>query len=282
MFAANLTGWLALVAYGNELPIALLMPLGGLMICLHGSLQHECIHGHPTPWSSVNRLIAFAPLGLWMPFDLYRDMHLAHHGSAKLTHPTLDTESFYVTQARWEQLGCMSRALLRFNTSLVGRMLIGPPLAVFEFWRGEIRLLASGDARRWRIWIVHALACAAVLGVVSALGMSPWLYVVAFVWPGISFTLQRSFAEHHPGLDNDHSIAIVEASPVLSLIYLNNNLHSLHHAEPAVSWYQLGRRYADNSTYWKEHNGNVVYRGYGELWRRFAMRMRSPVHPVTS
>ena len=279
--AAQLAAWLALVAYANELPTVVLILLGGLLVALHGSLQHECIHGHPTPWSNVNRLIAFLPLGLWMPYDIYRDMHLSHHRAERLTCPIGDPESFYVTEARWAELGGLVRAVLRFNTSLIGRMLVGPPLAVFVFWRGEFQLLAAGDARRWRVWVVHVLACVAVLKVVFALGMPLWLYVVAFVWPGIALTLHRSYAEHHPGPDNIRSIAIVEAGPVLSLIYLNNNLHSLHHAEPTVPWYQLGQRYAIDRERWKQHNGYVVYGSYKELWRRFALQTRSPVHPTS-
>ncbi len=36
----------------HALPWWLVLPLGGYLVGLHGSLQHEAIHGHPTnrPW----------------------------------------------------------------------------------------------------------------------------------------------------------------------------------------------------------------------------------------
>src|SRR5690349_598617 len=36
-----------------------------------GSLQHEVIHGHPTPWRWLNGVIGGAPLGLFVPYWLY-------------------------------------------------------------------------------------------------------------------------------------------------------------------------------------------------------------------
>ena len=45
---------------------------GGVLITLHSSLQHEIVHGHPTRWLGVNRLLAMLPLSLWLPFERYR------------------------------------------------------------------------------------------------------------------------------------------------------------------------------------------------------------------
>ena len=53
--------------------------LGGPLLCLHDSLQHEILHGHPTrlPW--LNDLLGWAPLSLWIAYARYRDSHRLHH-----------------------------------------------------------------------------------------------------------------------------------------------------------------------------------------------------------
>ena len=48
----------------------------------------------------------------------------------------------------------------------------------------------------------------------------------------------RSFAEHR-FVDGGTQSAVVRAGPVMSLLFLNNNLHLSHHARPGVPWYQL-------------------------------------------
>ncbi|MDH3595249.1 MAG: hypothetical protein OEM93_10400 [Rhodospirillales bacterium] len=51
----------------DTLPWWLLLPLGGYLVALHGSLQHEATHGHPTPWPRVNELLVGPSLWLWVP-----------------------------------------------------------------------------------------------------------------------------------------------------------------------------------------------------------------------
>src|SRR5688572_24014575 len=96
-------GWLGLTWHYHSLPAWLILPLGAALMALHGSLQHEAIHGHPTPWRSLNAMIAGAPLALWLPYPLYRESHLAHHGCGRLTDPIEDPESFYLAPERWRR-----------------------------------------------------------------------------------------------------------------------------------------------------------------------------------
>ena len=69
---------------------------GGFIVCVHGSLQHEFLHGHPTSSQTLNTLLIWFPMGLWMPFTIYRDSHIAHHRCERLTDPLQDPESFYL------------------------------------------------------------------------------------------------------------------------------------------------------------------------------------------
>ena len=72
----NYLAWFLLLWNHAVLPWWLLMLAGGYVICVHGSLQHECLHGHPTRVEWLNKLLAWAPLGLWMPYTIYRDSHI--------------------------------------------------------------------------------------------------------------------------------------------------------------------------------------------------------------
>ena len=90
-------------------------------------MQHEVLHGHPTPWAALNTAIAFPPISLWLPYRVYRDSHLLHH-EVELTAPGVDPESFYVSPAQWEAASSARRLLLRVNRTFVGRLTIGPLL----------------------------------------------------------------------------------------------------------------------------------------------------------
>src|ERR1700716_4448439 len=88
-------GWLAITfAYGRW-PLAIVAPIAAVLITLHGSLQHEIVHGHPTRWDGINRLIAIVPLSLWLPFQRYRQGLLAHHVYERILDPFDDPESYY-------------------------------------------------------------------------------------------------------------------------------------------------------------------------------------------
>ena len=279
--AAVYGGWLALTWYHHALPWWLVMPLGGWLIAWHGSLQHEVLHGHPTRRPVVNAALAVAPLGLWLPYAVYRRRHLAHHRTAQLTDPLADPESFYIDTERWQELGSWRRRLSGFNNSLAGRLLVGPALTVFQLWREEAARLGRGEPGCARIWAGHAALTALLLAwVVGVCGIPLWAYGLLYVYPGIALTLLRSYHEHHPAADAPARTAVVEAGPLMSLLYLNNNLHALHHDRPGVPWYELPRAYRAERPAVLARNGGFRFAGYGEIARRFLWRVKdSPLHP---
>src|SRR5579872_3319271 len=62
LIVAVYAGWLlATAAYGHG-SAWLLVPVLTVLVTLHGSLQHEIVHNHPTRWNSVNKLLAIVPL----------------------------------------------------------------------------------------------------------------------------------------------------------------------------------------------------------------------------
>jgi fatty acid desaturase len=273
-------GWLSLTWYAHALPLVALAPLAGLLLAWHGSLQHEAVHGHPTRWRSLNALIGGVPLSLWLPLPIYRESHLAHH-RAELTDPIEDPESYYLTAEQWRQAGTAARALHVSMNTLTGRLLLGPIVMVARLFVTEARRLAAGDRRRARVWLLHAAGCAAVLvwvGVVCRLSVG--LYLAAFVYPGLALTLLRSYAEHRPDPDGARRSVVVESGPLLSFVYLYNNLHALHHRQPGLPWYELPARWRAQRAEILAENGGYHFDGYGAIARRFAVVPKdSPVHP---
>jgi fatty acid desaturase len=273
--------WLGLTWSFDAVPLPLAIAAGGAVIAWHGSLQHEAIHGHPTRSRPINAALAGAPLSLWVPYGVYRASHIAHHRVAELTDPADDPESFYVAPERWRAAGRLRRALWWATNTLVGRLVLGPAVVVARTWAHEARLVAAGARGRRTIWATHLVASAAVLAwVVGVCGIHPLLYVAAFVYPGLALTLLRSFAEHRPAQERSHRSAIVETNPVVAILFLNNNLHALHHDEPALPWYRLPARYRERRQELLASNGGYLFSGYGELARRFGVRAKdSPRHP---
>ena len=219
-----------------------------------------------------------------MPFRSYRTQHLTHHRNDRLTDPLEDPESYYVTAARWARMGPVRRALLRANNSLLGRLVIGPWIAAFGFWAGELRTLRTpGDRLDARAWINHLLGSALVLAwVVGLCGIPLWEYVLLFVYPGLSLTLLRSFLEHRARDEVSGRTVIIEAEAPLALLFLNNNLHAVHHEHPGAAWYSLPAIYKTDRQRLLRENGGYTFKGYRDVFRRYFLRAKEPVvHPAS-
>ena len=262
-------GWGLLIWYFNDLPLWLALPAGAWLIAWHGSLQHEALHGHPTPITWLNSLIAGAPLGLWMPYGVYRESHLRHHQTERLTDPQHDPESFYLTAKQWQRTGRLGRGLLIANNTLLGRLTLGPGLTIWRYWHGELGAILAGDFRHCGILVMHvALVSLVLLWVGGVAGMPVGFYLV-IMYGGLSLTLMRSFLEHRPATLQQHRTVIVEAGLVWRLLFLNNNLHVLHHGQPSLPWYDLGREYGASRDRLRASNGGYVFAGYGDVARRY-------------
>lgn len=263
------------------LPWWLLAVLGGYFVGWHGSLQHEAVHGHPSrlPW--LNRLLVLPNLWLWLPFETYRHSHIRHHRDEFLTDPLSDPESWYVTREKWHKAGRLRRAVMWTNNTLLGRMLLGPPLIVGRFLLQEGRALLSGrlDLRAWSLNLLGgSLTLAWALGVC---GMSFWAYLLFFVYTGTAVTLLRSFAEHQARPAVAERSVIVEASPPLALLYLNNNLHALHHAYPNEPWFRLPALWRHERETLLASNGGYRFSGYAEIAARYLLWPKERVaHPA--
>ena len=269
--AAIYAAFAALTLGHAALPWWLLLVAGGYVTAWHGSLQHEVVHGHPTPSAAFNELLVLPSLWLWLPFRIYRGSHRRHHAAPVLTDPLDDPESYYLTRARWAQLGAWQRRFYRFHNTLAGRMIAGPLLAVWRLISAEGRRIAAGDFAHLPAWLVHAAGCVLVLvWVLGVCGMTIYEYITLFAYPGLSLTLLRSFAEHQASNRDGERTVMLESGPLLSLLFLNNNLHAAHHAEPDLPWYRLPARAQSRGP------GGYEIRGYARLAARYLFKAKEP------
>lgn len=265
----------------QALPWWLSAAIGIYLIAWHGSLQHEVTHGHPTASRRVNEVFVFPSLWLWIPYGLYRSAHLKHHCDAKLTDPLEDPESYYLTPQQWAEAGRATRIFYFANNSFLGRLLFGPAICIWRLYKGEVVQLYRGNLQNLSIWGLHALSCALVLYWVVAVCQIPLTtYLIFFVYPAISLSLVRSFAEHRAHRDVEQRSVIVESRGPMALLFLNNNLHALHHAEPGLAWYRLPARFKTCRGALLTANGGYRFSGYSEIMLRYVLWPKEHVrHP---
>ncbi len=282
LLLATYAAWLAITRAYGRWPLPAVAAGTTLLLILHSSLQHEIIHGHPTRRAGLNRLLGMVPLSLWLPYDRYRDSHLAHHEDARLTDPHDDPESYYLAPDAWARAGGFERAMLKVQQTLAGRVLVGAFWRIGAFLAAEVRALVDGLPGRRRAWLVHLAWCVPViLWLDLVCGMPLWLYAVAMVVPANGILLIRSFAEHRATPRVRERIALVERSWILGPLFLFNNLHSLHHEAPMIPWYRYLARYRTERGRLIAENGGLVYATYFEVARRFLWRAHDVLpHPM--
>ncbi len=255
--------------------------LTALAVALHASLTHEVIHGHPFPGRArLNAVLCFPTLGLLVPFGRFRDTHLAHHHDADLTDPYDDPETNYLDPEVWDDLPGWLRRVLSFNNTLLGRITVGPAWGLAVFLSDEWRKARSGDRAVQSAWAWHVPQAGVVIALVLIAPLPLWAYLVA-VYLSMSIIKIRTFLEHQAHDRASGRTAIVEANCPLAFLFLNNNLHAVHHVHPGVAWYDLPGLYASRRDHFIHRNGGYVYRSYGEVFRRYFLARKDPVaHPL--
>ncbi len=281
MMAACYGAWLAAGLFmWPAFPVLALLVMA-LTAALHSSLQHEVLHGHPTnkPWLN-ELLVGLLPLAPAYPYRRFKALHLRHHNDERLTDPYDDPESYYLDGRNWTQISKPLRLLLTINNTMLGRMVLGPLLMVWSFFTTELKLIAKGDVKVIVAWVLHVaglILLAAVMHIVFDLPF--WLYAATSGYIGMSIISVRTYCEHQAASDANHRSVIVEKSP-LSVLFLNNNLHLVHHKAPTLAWYKLPALMREKRQEWVAMNDGYVYAGYIDIFKKFALRGKEPiVHP---
>jgi len=275
MFGLTYAAWLALTSLHNFIPALLaLIPLS-YIVALPSSLQHEVIHGHPTAWARMNNALAFPALGLVVAYQRYELLHLQHHRNWLITDPLDDSESYFMARKHWLACNAVVQAILRFNNTLIGRLLVGPAIMFFRMVISEWRL-GKHNHDVLISWLWHLAGVTLVFIWLWLVNFPILLYVFGVAYPATSLLMLRSFGEHLPEQNIEHRSAIIKSNLIMQLLYLNNNFHRVHHDHPEVAWYRLPKlyrqHYADHTTH--------VYPGYFSLIKRYGTKQRYPVeHP---
>jgi fatty acid desaturase len=280
MIALCYGAWLGVGFYvWPTMPLVAVVLLA-LCVALQSSLMHECLHGHPTCRAWLNEALVSLPIGLVWPYRRFKALHLRHHADERLTDPFEDPESYY--QALWthERYPRWFKMVLRFNNVLIGRVLLNPLLGAIGLALMDARLMAKGDRDVMGAWVRQALGWAVVIPIiVYGFDMPLWLYVLGPAWLGNSIIAVRTYAEHQWHESPDGRTIIVERS-VLSLLFLNNNLHLVHHKHPTTAWYKLPALFAARREEWVALNKGYVFANYFALISAFLFKAKEPVvHP---
>ncbi|MEM9145762.1 MAG: fatty acid desaturase [Pseudomonadota bacterium] len=255
-------------------------PLLCLSLVLHSSLCHEALHGHPTRWAEVNAALVAPAMGLFIPYGRFRDQHLAHHRDARLTDPYDDPESNYLDPAVWRRLPRLAQALLSANNTLAGRVLLGPAIGLWVFYGGELRAIWRGEPGVAQAWALHLVGLAPVLAwlwwwqvPVPAYGLAAYL--------ALGILKIRTFLEHRAHETVRARSVIIEDRGPLAFLFLNNNLHAVHHGHPGLAWYRLPGFYRARRQRFLEMNDGYRYPSYADVIARFLLRRKDPVaHPL--
>lgn len=265
-----------------------LAPIVGLVmtalaIAQFSSLQHEVLHGHPFANRRLNEALVFPGLTLFVPYQRFRDLHLAHHHDPDLTDPYDDPESNFLDPACWAAMAGWLRRAYRFNNTLLGRIVIGPALSIWALGRDDLAAVRQGEHMVRRAWVLHGAGVAVVLAWLALAGAMPlWAYVVA-AYLGFSLLKIRTFLEHRAHEAFRGRSVIVEDRGPLSVLFLNNNLHAVHHMHPTVPWYDLPAKYAANREHYLRRNDGYRFGSYSEIFRRYFLQAKDPVpHPLWS
>ena len=272
--------WAAVTILASSLTLWVAIPALALAITMHSSLQHEVLHGHPLSSRRLSEALVYAPLGLAIPYPRFRDLHLAHHRDAVLTDPYDDPETNFMDPDVWSRVPMPVQRVLLFNNTLLGRMLVGPLIALLVFLRSELREARVGDALVRRAWSLHAIGLLPIGLWLALVGTMPiWAYALA-AYLGLSILKIRTFLEHQAHERALGRTVIIEDRGPLAFLFLNNNFHAVHHAYPGLAWYALPRLYAARKPEFLRRNLGYCYASYGEILRAYLFRRKDPVsHP---
>ena len=281
VFAATYALWAIGTAILWPVSPTLAILVTALAIAQYSSLTHEVLHGHPFRNQTLSEALVFPGITVYVPYLRFKDLHLQHHFDPALTDPYDDPESNFVDPAVWGRLSAYKKAILRFNNTLFGRMLLGPAISLWALVAGDLGAMLKGDRRVVLGWALHVAGLAPVLWWLLSVGTLPiWAYLFA-AYLGWSLLKIRTYLEHRAHEAARARTVVIESRGPLSLLFLNNNFHVVHHMHPGVAWYRLPALYFGNRDHYLRRNDGYVYRSYVEIFRAFLFRAKDPVpHPI--
>lgn len=280
LIVACYAAWGAVIFLLAQWSVAAAILAGGFVAAMHSSLTHEALHGHPFRTKWINEALMALPLTLFIPYNRFRDQHLAHHLDANLTDPYDDPESNFQDPEVWKAMPWWKRVLYSANNTMLGRITLGPLIGQICFTLDELRGAIRGDSAIWLAWALHLPAVVVVLWIVAQSAMPIWAWVLA-AYIGLGIVKIRTFLEHRAHEKSRARTVVIEDRGLLAFLFLNNNLHVVHHMHPSAPWYRLPALYRADKTRYLNCNEGYVYRSYADVFRRYFLKAKDPVpHPL--
>lgn len=265
------SGWFFTLLFWKKLG---LMLSGAILVVLSAwymSLQHELLHGFPTRWNLVNKLLGLTPFAIWLPFDLYKERHLAHHTDELLTTPAVDPETNYVTQIKWENASTYQKNIFKSRRNILSRIIFGPIFSIYSLLVNMIKPPLEGDFRYLPMWALHIFLVTILLYFVHAYFNFPiWAYLIVS-YLSLSLASVRSFYEHRPAQNFKHRTVINEAGLFFRLLFLNNNYHIVHHELPILPWFMVRKVFYNHRNEYLNCNGYFHLKGYLSLFKKYSL-----------
>ena len=249
----------------------LAVPLLAVLLAQHSSLQHEIIHGHPTRERRAERGAGLAGAGALHPVPAVprpaSRAPLRPAADRPARRPGVRTISTPRSGRGW---GGRCGWCWRRTTRCSGGCSSGRSSGLVRSGGTTSRWLRAGDrggARRLGCTISPGSRRS---GSGCALVGDDALVAVSRRLPGwrSSILRIRTFLEHQAHEQAAGRSVIIEDRGPLSILFLNNNFHAVHHANPRLPWYRLPAEYARRREWWLRRNGGYSYRSYGEVLRR--------------
>ena len=266
--------------YIYEISSTIFMILLAFLIALHSSISHEILHGHPTKNDFVNSIFVFPAVGIFIPFLRFKDTHLEHHKNENLTDPYDDPETNFIDPNKWENLRFFVQFILNITNTLLGRMLIGPVISQYKFIKSDIHFLFHGNKRVLLAWILHIFGFTIAyyfFVLFHGIGFGHW---IISAYAALSILKIRTFLEHRAFDRVRGRSVIIEDRGILSLIFLNNNFHAVHHMHPKIPWYKLPRIFKDNKRRYLALNEYYYFKSYLDIFKTYFFISKDPVaHP---
>jgi fatty acid desaturase len=281
LFAITYILYGVLTVYAALLPSFFVVFLLAITIALHSSLQHEALHMLEPRWPVFGYLIAAPALGLAIPYDRFRDLHLAHHVNEVLTDPYDDPETNYLTVETWTALSPITQIILRFNNTFLGRILVGPLVGQVYFFASEIGAIRAGDmdARHGWLRFIPAVICV-IFWLFYCTTISATSYLIA-CYLGLSILKVRTYIEHRAHEIAQGRSVIVEDRGPLAFLFLNNNFHAVHHAHPNIPWYNLPAAFRAHRARFLVQNNDYYFKNYWAVMRMYLCAEKDSVaHPI--
>ena len=253
----------------------------GFIVALQSSLMHEVLHGHPTRNALVNEAFVVPADRPRLAVSALQDdpsaapCRRAADRSVRRSGKLLPGAVAARGAAAGDEVPAEGQQ--HHDRPLRAR----PVAGVHRLLHRRPKQIARRRPAIRNAWLLHAIGLAVVLPVVAfGFGIPLWLYILVPVWLGQALISIRTFAEHQWSEHPEGRTIIVERSP-LSFLFLNNNLHFVHHKNPTVAWYRLPKLFRERRDEWVRMNHGYVVPNYFALLKAYAFKAKEPVvHPA--